>query len=342
MQTPHTWMGMEAEVAVGLAMLLALTAYAIFAGADFGGGIWDLLATGSRRREQQKAIENAMGPVWEANHVWLIFLIVILFTSFPTAFAALSIAFFLPLHLVLFGIILRGASFVFRANADVTSVHWQAWARVFGIASVVTPFLLGATLGAVSSGGIRVSGGAVSVDPSLAWFSPVSLIFGALTLAACAYLAAVFLTVETEGDLQEDFRLRSLGAAAAVAVLAALLLPLVQTGAPQLWEHLAKPSSVGPMLSGLVLAVGSFWAVASRRYHFGRFLAVAQVVVVLGGWAFGQWPYIIYPDLTVYNSAASGPSMRFLLSTLPFGFGLLIPSLLLLFAVFKGRRRPTA
>lgn len=323
-----TWFGLPPEVAVGLVMLLVLTMYAVFAGADFGGGMLDLVSFGPRRREQQGAISQAMGPVWEANHVWLIFLLVILFTAFPRAFEALSIRFFWPFHLVLFGIVLRGAAFVFRANADVTSFQWTAWARIFGIASAITPFLLGAALGAVSTGG--------------GVLNPVSLGIGALTLAACGYLAAVFLTVETDGDLQEDFRFHALGAGATVAVFAALLLPLIRGASPLLWSHLAQPSSVPPMIAGAALAAASFWAVGARRYRTARVLAVGEVVIVLWGWAFGQWPYIIYPDYTVYNAAAPGPAIRFLLNTLPFGLGLLIPSLILLFVVFKGRRRPTA
>jgi cytochrome d ubiquinol oxidase subunit II len=337
-----TWLGIDVNIAVGAALLLVLTAYAIFAGADFGGGILNLVSFGPRREEQRNAISAAMGPVWEANHVWLIFLIVILFTSFPPAFRTLSIAFFLPFHLVLVGIVLRGAAFVFRANADVASAQGRTWARVFGIASVVTPFLLGAVLGAVSSGGIRAVGGTVQAAPLDTWLHPVSLGIGALTLAVCAYLAAVFLTVETEGALAEDFRFHALGAGATVAVLAALLLPLIRTGSPLLWQHLSKPTSAPPMALGALLALVSGWAVWARRYRLARATAVLEVVIVLWGWAFAQWPYIIYPDFTVQNSAAPGPSIRFLLSTLPFGLALLVPSLILLFVVFKGRRRPTA
>jgi cytochrome bd ubiquinol oxidase subunit II len=340
MQTT-TWLGIDAHLAVGAVMLLVLTAYAIFAGADFGGGMLDLVSFGPRKKAQQQAIADAMGPVWEANHVWLIFLIVILFTAFPPAFQAISIAFFLPFHLVLLGIVLRGAAFVFRANADGASVHWRAWARVFGIASVVTPFLLGAVLGAISSGGIRLIGEQVSAPAAQTWLHPVSLGIGALTLAACAYLAAVFLTVESEGDLAGDFRFHALGAGTTVAVLAALLLPMIRSSSPLLWEHLSKPTSAPPMIAGAVLATASFWAVWARRFKLARALTVLEVVIVLWGWAFAQWPYIIYPDFTVQNSAASGPAIRFLLSTLPFGLGLLVPSLLLLFWVFKGRRRPT-
>jgi len=333
------WFGLDAHALVGVAMLLALTAYAVLGGADFGGGIWDLLATGERRRERQEAIAHAIGPVWEANHVWLIFMIVILFTAFPRAFGALSIAFFAPLHLALVGIVLRGAAFVFRANMDPESPQWRTWASVFGAASTVTPFLLGTALGAVSSGGIRVTNGTVAVDPLQTWFSPVSLLIGALTLALFAYLAAVYLTVETEGAVREDFRARALGAGGAVALLAAVLIPLIARRSPLIWEHLSEPLSLPPMLMGALLAALSGWAVWTRRYILARATAVAEIVILLWGWAFAQWPYIIYPDLTVYNAAAPAPTIRFLLTSLPFGFALLIPSLWFLFTVFKGHPR---
>jgi cytochrome d ubiquinol oxidase subunit II len=332
-----TWHGIDANLAVGLVMLLVLTMYAIFAGADFGGGILDLVSFGPRKRQQQQAISEAMGPVWEANHVWLIFMVVILFTCFPRAFQTISIAFFLPFHLVLLGIVLRGAAFVFRANLPTSAQAGVA--RVFGVASVITPFLLGAALGAVSTGNIHEG---VPIDPFATWLHPVSLGIGLLTLAACAYLAAVFLTVETEGSLREDFRFHALGAGATLAVIAVALLPLIRWGAPLLWDHLTEPTSAPPMMAGIAVAALSAWAVGVRRYQLARALAVAEVVIVLWGWAFGQWPYIIYPDYTVYNSAAPGPSIRFLLDVLPFGLALLVPSLIYLFVVFKGRRRPTA
>src|SRR5439155_6331237 len=139
--------------------MLALTAYTLLAGADFGGGVWDFFARGPRAEEQRHAIARAMGPVWEANHVWIIFLLVILFSGFPIAFSALSVALFIPFHLVLVGIILRGAAFVFRAHGAEEEGPQHAWARAFGSASIITPVLLGMCLGAVSAGEIRVVGG---------------------------------------------------------------------------------------------------------------------------------------------------------------------------------------
>jgi cytochrome d ubiquinol oxidase subunit II len=230
------------ELLVAALAVIALIAYALLGGADFGGGVWDLFATGPRRDEQREAISHAMGPVWEANHVWLIFVIVILFTAFPAAFEALSIALYIPFHLVLLGIILRGAAFVFRAYSPqsargiAVAPTARAWGTVFGAASVVTPTLLGICLGAVSSGAIRVSRGDVIATDGVAWLTPVALLIGALALALCAYVAAVFLANETAGALREDFRRRALLAGTAVVVLSAAALPLVRRDARHLFS----------------------------------------------------------------------------------------------------------
>lgn len=336
----HLWSTLDPVVGAALVMLLALMAYAVLAGADFGGGIWDLLATGPRQEQHRQAIARAMGPVWEANHVWLIFVIVILFTVFPTGYRALGIAFFGLFHLVLIGIVLRGAAFAFRAAASGESRQWRLWSPVFGASSAVTPFLLGLAAAAVSGGGIRVlPGGTVQVDPILTWYSPVSILMGLLTTAMCAYLAAVFLTVETRGEVQEDFRRRALWSGAVMGLLAAALLPLLPAAMPHLWEHLTRPAPAPILLGGAALALLSAAAIYTRRYLLGRAAAVAQVVVLLSGWAVGQWPYLIYPDITFHGAAAAGPSIRFLLQTLPFGLLVLMPSLWLLFRVFKAEVR---
>src|SRR2546421_2506243 len=161
------------EDGVAVVGLLGVTAYGVLGGADFGGGIWDLFAAGPRRDEQRQAIAHAMGPVWEANHVWLIFVIVLLFTAFPPAFAALSIGLFGLFHCVLVGITLRGAAFVFH-GAAVVDRGASAWSRIFGVASVITPVLLGMAVGAVSSGSLRLSNGQASEHGPASWLPPGS------------------------------------------------------------------------------------------------------------------------------------------------------------------------
>ncbi len=324
-------------VAVGAVALAALVAYAVLAGADFGGGVWDLLARGPDARGQRAAIAEAMGPVWEANHVWLIFLIVLLFTCFPAAFAALSVALFVPFHLVLVGIVLRGAAFVFRAHGHEAADTPLSWGRVFGGASVITPLLLGACLGAVSGGHIRVQAGIVAAGSELAWLGPLSLACGALALALCAYLAAVYLTLETAGELRELYRRRALATWLVAGAISLGTLLLTYTEAPRLWENLTAARAAAVAGLGVALAPASGLALWRRRYQLARVLGAGQVTLLLVGWALAQWPFIIYPDMTLAGAAAPPATLVFVLWTVPPGLALLLPSLWLLFAVFKGQ-----
>src|SRR5436305_2255970 len=224
-----------------------------------------------------------MGPVWEANHVWLIFLLVILFTAFPVAFSALSEAFFIPFHLVLLGIILRGAAFVFRAHGATEVGPQHVWARAFGSASVITPVLLGMCLGAVSAGQIRIVGGVVQADYWTAWLSPLSWACGALALALFAYMASVYLTLETGGDLREDFRQRTLVSGGVVVALAVLLIPLLVWQAPRLAENLLSLRAFPVLALGAGFAVLALWAVLTRRFVIARVTAIGEVAMLLWG-----------------------------------------------------------
>ncbi|HEX6747583.1 MAG TPA: cytochrome d ubiquinol oxidase subunit II [Longimicrobium sp.] len=332
---------MLADLAAGLA-LVALIAYAVLAGADFGGGIWDAFARGPRRDAQRDAIARAMGPVWEANHVWLIFVVVLLFSCFPPAYAALSVALFAPFHLVLLGIILRGAAFVFRAYSP-QSVRRpgkpgraaRRWGAVFGAASVITPVLLGMCLGAVSTGALRVIDGRVAMEGA-PWLRPLALAMGGFALAICAYLAAVYLANETEGDLREDFRRRALLAGTAVVAMSALMLPLLYLEAPHLWRGLLSLRAAPVVALGVAAALLSGWALWKRRPRLARTATIAQTACLLAGWGIAQHPYLIYPDVTVHGAAAHEATLRFVLWSTPFGMALLLPSLWWLFRVFKG------
>jgi cytochrome d ubiquinol oxidase subunit II len=302
--------------------LLAVIAYAVLGGADFGGGIWDLFAQGPRRYQQRAAIAHAMGPVWEANHVWLIFIIVLTFTAFPRAFAALCVALFVPFHLVLVGITLRGAAFVFRnyGKRDRAAARWGA---IFGMASVITPVLLGMCLAAVSVGGLR-------------WLAALSLMIGGLALVLCAYLAAVYLTNETVAELQEDFRQRALLADTFVVGLTVLLLPVIYFEAPHLWDGLISYRAAPVLVAGVVSALLSGWALLTRWYRLARLAAIVQVALLLVGWGLAQYPYVIFSEFTLAGAAAPRPTLLFVLYTIPFAAAVLLPSLWLLFAVFTG------
>jgi cytochrome d ubiquinol oxidase subunit II len=246
-----------------------------------------------------------MGPVWEANHVWLIFVIVLIFTAFPVGFSRLSIDLFVPFHLVLFGITLRGAAFVFRGHDS------SRWGVLFGSASIITPVLLGMSMGAVSVGGMR-------------WLSLLSISIGALALSLCAYLAAVYLTNVTSGELREDFRRRALGAGTAVVALSILILPL--------WPFSLETLPI--LVPGAAAALASGWALWKRRFAVARVSAVAQVALLVSGWGMGQYPYLIYPDLTLAKAAASPATLAFVAWSLVPGAAILAPSLWFLFRVF--------
>jgi cytochrome bd ubiquinol oxidase subunit II len=341
---------MSYETLVSLAAavaLLGLMAYAILGGADFGGGLWDLFATGPRRREQREAIAQAMGPVWEANHVWLIFVIVVLFTCFPYGYAPLGMALFIPFHLALLGIMLRGVSFVFRGygrrserSAGVLD-QVTIWGWIFGVASVVSPFLLGAAFGAITEGGVRIDAkGDVPIPELVPWLSPYAIGCGLLSLSTCAYLAAVYLTVETTGDLREDFRLRAIISGTTTAGLALLVLLFAYHEANWFFLQLIRPRSLPVIAAGLAFFSASAWAVFSRRYWLSRLFAASEIMLLLLGWGLAHQPYLVYPDLTLMDAAAPAPTIAFLMSTLPFAALLLIPSLWLLFTVFKADTRP--
>lgn len=324
-----------ADLCAGAAVV-AMLAYAVLGGADFGGGVWDLLARGERRDAQRAAIARAMGPVWEANHVWLIFVVVIFFSAFPPAWAAYATALAAPLRLVLLGIVLRGVAFVFRAYAPHhKSGHaTERWGTIFGAASIITPFLLGACVGAISSGDVRVDAGGARLAGA-AWLSPIALSMGAAAASLCAWLAAVFLTVETTGEVQEDFRARARVAGVIVVFGAAATIPLTRSLAPHLWLGLMT-RALPVVIVGTLAGVGAFVLVHHRRYRAARLLAIVQVACVIIGWALAQHPYLIYPDVTLASAAAPDATMRFLLWSLPFGLAIVGPSFWFLFRVFKG------
>src|SRR5215472_3616041 len=324
--------------AVAILLWLSLTVYAVLAGADFGGGVWDALARGPRARRQRAAVAAAMGPVWEANHVWLIFMIVGLFTAFPPAFAALAVALYLPFTVAMIGIVLRGAAFAFRAHGRDAVGRLEPWGVVFGAASVVTPAFLGAAAAAVASGAIRVAGGQVTSGPFAGWTTALAADLALLSVSICAYLAATYLMVEAqdEPDLQADFRRRAVAAGLASGVFALLGLVLAWFQARPLLDEL-----FGRGLPLLVLALlnGPIALVAVLRGHprVARVAVAAQVVFVLWAWAAGQWPYLVPPDLTIQGTAAPDATLTLMLIVVAVGMALLLPSLYLLFRVFKGR-----
>jgi cytochrome d ubiquinol oxidase subunit II len=321
-------------------IVMALNAYVVLAGADFGGGVWDLLASGPRRERQRALIADAIGPIWEANHVWLILVIVLLFTCFPQAFAALSISLHIPLALMLIGIVLRGSAFTFRAHHGEDGALTLYWGRLFASASALTPVFLGICLGALVSDGIRPAGKDFRAAFVAPWLTPFCFAVGLLTLTLFAFLAAVYLTVEAKDvALAEDFRRRALGAAIAVFVAAGGTLALAIPSAPRLGGSLTTSVWALPLhIAAGVAAVSAIGALWSRRYRQARVAAVAQVSLLLWGWAFAQYPYLVPPTLTIAAGAAPEITLTLVLCALAAGSLVLFPSLGYLMRTFKGRR----
>jgi cytochrome d ubiquinol oxidase subunit II len=328
-----------------------LIVYAVLGGADFGAGVLDLFAvgSGSLARRQHQLVNHALGPVWEANHVWLIFLLVGLFNVFPSAFAALTTALFLPLGIVLIGIVLRGASFIFRVYAlDEAGAVARWWSYVFSVTSVVTPFFLGAAAAAVASGRIHVINGTAQTDLGVSWTTPFALTIGAMAVALCTTLAAIYLAVEARADsdesLAEAYRLRAIVAGAVTSVLGAVGILLSISEAPLLWQGMlahAIPVVVATMIIGLITAATVF----ARKYRIARVLIIVESAFLLGSWGLSQVPYIIPPDVTIANSANAPNVILADLIAVGAGMLILLPSLYYLFAVFKlpypvpGRRK---
>jgi cytochrome bd ubiquinol oxidase subunit II len=331
---------MTLTYAVLIILWLSLIVYAVLGGADFGGGIWDFFAFGPGAERQRRLIGQALGPVWEANHVWLIFLIVGLFTAFPSAFSVLSTALIVPFTLALIGIVLRGAAFIFRAQAAEAVTFRKIWGRVFSTASTITPFFFGTAAAAVASGQVRVEAGRVQTDLLRGWTTPFALTIGALALSLCAVLAAVNLMIEAQNsndaELVEAFRQRAIIAGAITLVFDAVAFILSPFQAPLLWNGMldhALPLVIATALIGM----GAAASLLLKRYRLARVLAFTVTAFIFASWGLSQFPYLIPVTVTINNAASPPSTLLALLIGTSIGMALLLPSLWLLFHVFRGK-----
>ncbi len=323
---------------------IGLTLYALLAGADFGAGFWDLFAGGSQRgRPQRDLIEHSIGPVWEANHVWLIFVIVLLWTAFPTVFASVMSTLYIPLTLVALGIIVRGAAFAFRKASDQLGQQ-RLFGAAFALSSVLTPFFLGTVAGGIASG--RVPLGLAAGDLFTSWYNPTSVLGGTIAVGIAAYLAATYLCAdamrEGHSELAEAFRRRALVTGIVVGGVALGGIAVLHADAPRLFDgltHRALPLVIVSAVAG----VASLLLVLRRRYLLVRVTAAVAVTAVLWGWALAQYPYLLPPpataDVTITASAATPAVLLATLIALAVGAALLIPSLLWLFVLFQRGQR---
>ncbi|HVM39528.1 MAG TPA: cytochrome d ubiquinol oxidase subunit II [Acidimicrobiia bacterium] len=323
-----------AEWVVAL-MWVGVTLYAVLAGADFGGGFWDLLAGGPRAGAGRRAlVEHAIGPVWEANHVWLIFVLVMLWTAFPPAFAAIMSTLYIPLTAAAIGIILRGAAFAFRKT--VTEVPLQrAYGAAFAASSVITPFFLGTVAGGVASGRVSVDG---PTDVIGSWVNPTSMLGGVLAVTVCAYLAAVYLTADAEArgrsDLTAWFRNRALASAVAAGIVALAGIGVLAADAPTLFDGLTGRAA--PLVAASAVGgVASMVLVVRGRYELARYAAILAVVAVVWGWAVGQYPYLLEDTLTIAEGAGSREMLVAMLWALGIGSLFFAPALVALLVMAK-------
>ncbi len=333
---------MPIELVTAWVMLLAFAAYALTGGADFGAGLWDLLARGPRKKRQRDLLAHAIGPIWEANHVWLILVVVLLFTCFPRAFAALMTALHVPVTLALIGIVLRGSSFVFRTYSDPTDHRGrEAWGRAFSVASVITPVLLGVTLGTAASGTLRWEGDVYVSGFFAPWLKPFPWFVGIFSLLIFGFLAAVYACVEAPDDgLRRDFRARALASGILVGVLAGLTWLIAEFGgAPELSRGLgARWWAIPLQIVVAAAAIGALAALWRERYLLARACAVVQVLLIVIGFGAAIYPYLVIADIRLTDAAAPPRTHRLVLLTLGVGTVILLPSLWYLFRVFKGDR----
>jgi cytochrome d ubiquinol oxidase subunit II len=324
--------------AVGAILLAAITLYAILGGADFGGGLWDLLAGGDRRGQApRQLIDESITPVWEANHVWLVFALVIFWTGFPVAFAAVMNAVALPIWLAVGGIVLRGAGFAFRKEARGVTLQ-RATGAVFALSSLLTPFFMGTVIGAMAAGQIPAGATRASLP---AWTGATSLLIGFLFVGACGYLAAIYLIGEAarRGDrrLEAYFTRRAQAAGFVTGALSLGTLAELHGSDPDLFRHLtgrALPLVIIAALTGLVVVA----SLAARRPRGARLLAALGVAAVIWGWGVAQYP-VLLPGTPVTLSNAGAPHTTLVALVVLFVAVAVIvgPSFALLFAL-QGRQ----
>jgi cytochrome d ubiquinol oxidase subunit II len=331
---------MTADLILAGVMLTALVIYSLLGGADYGAGFWDLMCSGLRQEEQRALIARAIQPVWEVNHIWLILIVVLTFSGFPSAFSGIFIGLAVPIFLILLGIVLRGSSYVFRAYFTGSVRTQLYWGKVFSISSSVTPLFLGIVIGAISSNAVLVHDGVSRNGFLRTWFHPFPLIVGVLSLSLFAYLSACYLTVETnDSALQSDFRQRALISGLVSIVSAILTYVIAGESAKPIRDGLTHAPHVWLIeLSAAIAALVAFQALWSSSYLRARIAAAAQVALIVIGWGVAQYPYLVRPELTIVNSAAPSNILSDLDIALAVGAVVLIPSLILLLFVFKTHR----
>ena len=322
----------KADAAAGI-LWVGATFYALFGGADFGGGVWDLVAGGPERGERPRAlIQRSLTPVWEANHVWLIFVLVVLWTAFPEAFSAIFTTLYVPLTLAALGIVLRGSGFAFRKSIEGLQGR-RAMGAAFAVSSLVTPFFMGTVVGAIAAGHVPAQGDG---DAFSTWLAPLPLLIGAMFVATSAYLAGVFLVGDArrggDEEMERYFERRALGAGVVAGALAVAGLVALHSEARYVFDRL---TSQGLPLVVLSLLCGAALLVVLRRGGRRplRPLAAAAVVAVIWGWGIAQFPYLLPTSLRIDQAAAPDPTLTIVFIVFAVAAVLVLPSLGLLYTL---------
>jgi cytochrome d ubiquinol oxidase subunit II len=319
---------------IAVVLMIAITAYAVFGGADFGAGFWDLVAGGAERGDRpREVIDHSIGPVWEANHVWLIFIFVILWTGFPEAYESVTLTLFVPLTLAALGIVLRGSSFAFRKTVFRTRDR-RNFGAAFASSSVLVPYCLGAVAGAVASG--RVPAGGEAGNPWSSWVNPTSVLGGVLAVVVVAYLAAVYLVWDSArlGDrhMVGYFRRRALGAAVVAGAVALVGIFILRADARYVFDGLTARALPFVIVSG-ACGVASIVLLVRNVDHGARILAMGAVASVIVGWGVAQWPYILPESLEVSQAAAPSGTLTALLVATIFAVLVVLPGFILLYTL---------
>ena len=322
--------------AVAIVLFIGLTMYAVFGGADFGAGLWSLLAGGGERgRRPRQMIDSAIGPVWETNHVWLIFVLVVLWTGFSPAFEAIFSTLFIPLSLAALGIVLRGAGFAFHHTAR--RARGRAAAQLtFGISSILTPFFMGTVVGAIAAG--RVPVGNAAGDSVTSWLNPLSIVIGFLFVSTSAYLAAIFLVNESRRnrvpDLERYFAARALAAAIVAGALAFAGLIVMRNKAPSVYDGLTG-DALPLVLISLVCGAAVLVLLHRKARRGARPLAVGAVAAMIWAWGIAQHPYLLPHQLTIEEAAAPDATLTSVLIVFGVAVVLVIPAIGLLLVLVQ-------
>jgi len=321
-------------------MWLGVTCYALFGGADFGAGFWDLVAGSAKGgAKQRKLIEHSIGPIWEANHVWLIFVLVTMWTCFPILFGSVTSTLWIPFMLAAFGIIARGSAFAFRKN--VTKL-WQKqlFGAAFAVSSIVTPFFFGAIAGAVAAG--KVPAGVGLGNPITSWVNPVSIMTGILAVVTCTYLAAVYLTADAKrsgsNELVQTFRRKALGSGIVAGIVASGGLLFLHKDVPLLAHGLMHRGLELVVLSG-VTGILTLALLYTERFTAARITGALAVAAILWGWAAAQYPYVLPHSLTITGAAAVHATLVATFITACIGTALILPSLIYMYVLFQRARK---